>query len=727
MKAARISIHFFLVLLVTSSLGQVLAGDCLDYSDHPHWIAQLETPVFAEDVLVEGNLAYLAIRTAGIVIADITDPWHPVQIGSLGGTVDPDWTATADRLALAGHHLFVADGAGRLVHVVDVSDPTGPFPVAQISTGVYPDGLALAGNYLYIAVQYTGVVIFDITDPSTPQPAGTLPVTLAHNVAVFDDLLYATGYTNSVSIFDLAEPSAPVLLSQVVFPDEFETYDVAVLGHLAYVAGPAGTWIVDVSEPDAASLVGSIPQGATSITIEDNWAYLTPFNLEIFDLTNPLTPVRVSYLPKPSQGFFSPVKQVAVSGGFAFTAADDAGLLVADLAQRISPPLTTNLDFPATVERIRIWGDYVLAADRTEGLLVVDITDPAVPFVTASLASEDARAVIAAGQLAYLADGGDGLKIIDLSIPSAPHQIGHLDTYSRVATGLALNNNRIYLAAGLSGLMVIDVAVPSDPTLLGQVETEARAQDVCLEENFAFVADGEGGLQVVDVSDPGAPFVAAALDFSGRQESVVLDGNTLFIGGSGTGLRAVDVTNPTAPEVLGWLSVEALDIALDGPILMAAGGNGVTLVDRSDPASLRTVGFLPTWEECPTAVVSDAFMLAAGDHLHTALKQCPSASIVPDVAPDLSAWARLTGHPNPFNPRIEVSFELQTLQWISLEVYDLAGRRVTTLAAGEHTSATHQVSWDGNDSRGNAAPAGCYFLLLRGAQNTHSLKVMLVR
>ena len=75
--------------------------------------------------------------------------------------------------------------------------------------------------------------------------------------------------------------------------------------NLAYVAGPLGTWIVDVSDPAAATLVGSIPQGSTSITIDDHWAYLTPFNLEIYDLAEPLAPVRMSYLPCPA-GCFSP-------------------------------------------------------------------------------------------------------------------------------------------------------------------------------------------------------------------------------------------------------------------------------------------------------------------------------------------------------------------------------------------------------------------------------------
>ena len=84
--------------------------------------------------------------------------------------------------------------------------------------------------------------------------------------------------------------------------------------------------------------------------------------------------------------------------------------------------------------------------------------------------------------------------------------------------------------------------------------------------------------------------------------------------------------------------------------------------------------------------------------------------------PDLEAWARLSGYPNPFNPRIEIAFELQDPQRISLEVFDVAGRRIKVLAEGGFAAATHQISWDGKDSLGHGVPGGCYFVLLRGEQ-----------
>ena len=315
-------------------------------------------------MLVEGDLVYLAARTAGIIIADISDPWHPVQVGQLNY---PDWTGTADRLALDGDHLFVTDGTGREVHVVDVSDPTAPSRVAQVATEVYPAGLALRGDFLYVAVQETGLEIFDITNPVQPQPVGILPVSLATNVDIEGGLMFTTSLTNTVAIHDLVDPANPALLATVTLPEEVETYEVRVRGNLAYVAGPLGTWILDITDPATPALVGAIPGGSTSLTIADGHAFLMRFRIEVFDLANPLAPVPVVKLSQPEGSGFSFIRRVVLQDGFVFAAADDAGLMVADCRQMVPPPLIGTLDPPSSVYRVRRENSYTLAAAGSGG------------------------------------------------------------------------------------------------------------------------------------------------------------------------------------------------------------------------------------------------------------------------------------------------------------------------------------------------------------------------
>ncbi len=93
--------------------------------------------------------------------------------------------------------------------------------------------------------------------------------------------------------------------------------------------------------------------------------------------------------------------------------------------------------------------------------------------------------------------------------------------------------------------------------------------------------------------------------------------------------------------------------------------------------------------------------------------------------------ARLALHdnvPNPFNPTTTIRFELPAAGRAELAVYDVAGRRVRTLSAGDHLSAgIHEVVWDGTDGRGAAAASGIYFYRLRASGASITKKMMLIR
>jgi hypothetical protein len=52
--------------------------------------------------------------------------------------------------------------------------------------------------------------------------------------------------------------------------------------------------------------------------------------------------------------------------------------------------------------------------------------------------------------------------------------------------------------------------------------------------------------------------------------------------------------------------------------------------------------------------------------------------------------------PNPFNPTAALSYELRAASYVSLKVYDTAGRLVATLADGWRPAGEHRVTFDGS-------------------------------
>jgi len=79
------------------------------------------------------------------------------------------------------------------------------------------------------------------------------------------------------------------------------------------------------------------------------------------------------------------------------------------------------------------------------------------------------------------------------------------DSYNR-STGVYVSGNIAYVADGGDGLEIIDVSDPTNPALLGRFGDDYNySRDVYVSGNIAYVADGEDGLEIIDVSDPTNP------------------------------------------------------------------------------------------------------------------------------------------------------------------------------------------------------------------------------
>jgi hypothetical protein len=74
-------------------------------------------------------------------------------------------------------------------------------------------------------------------------------------------------------------------------------------------------------------------------------------------------------------------------------------------------------------------------------------------------------------------------------------------------------------------------------------------------------------------------------------------------------------------------------------------------------------------------------------------------------------------HPNPFNPQTTITFALPAPGRVSLQVFDVAGRHVTTLVDEVLANGPHAVVWDGRDGAGRPAASGAYhYRLIAGGQ-----------
>jgi hypothetical protein len=90
-------------------------------------------------------------------------------------------------------------------------------------------------------------------------------------------------------------------------------------------------------------------------------------------------------------------------------------------------------------------------------------------------------------------------------------------------------------------------------------------------------------------------------------------------------------------------------------------------------------------------------------------------------------FSLLQNHPNPFNQSTKILFTLRRPSFVSLEIYDLLGRRVETLVSERLSSGDKSVCWDGKNARGKEVSSGIYYYRLKTAGSSETKRMLLLK
>ena len=84
--------------------------------------------------------------------------------------------------------------------------------------------------------------------------------------------------------------------------------------------------------------------------------------------------------------------------------------------------------------------------------------------------------------------------------------------------------------------------------------------------------------------------------------------------------------------------------------------------------------------------------------------------------------------PNPFNPSTDIQFTVGKDALVSLNIYDIQGRLVSSLVDNSfYSSGSYKITWDGNNQHGTQVPSGMYMYKLVSEHQTVSRKMVLMK
>lgn len=87
----------------------------------------------------------------------------------------------------------------------------------------------------------------------------------------------------------------------------------------------------------------------------------------------------------------------------------------------------------------------------------------------------------------------------------------------------------------------------------------------------------------------------------------------------------------------------------------------------------------------------------------------------------------MQNYPNPFNATTNIRFYLASESEAELSIYDLLGRKVSTLVSGTLAAGSHTFTWSGLDNQGQPVSSGMYLYILKTTDNTYSNRMLLLK
>jgi hypothetical protein len=244
---------------------------------------------------------------------------------------------------------------------------------------------------------------------------------------------------------------------------------------------------------------------------------------------------------------------------------------------------------------------------------------------------------------AFLAAGGSGLRVFNITTPEQPAEVGSYKRGGANCLHLFISvegeTTYAYLAHADSGLVKVNATNPAYPVLADSlpaltvgwvhsvyksgpfvyfgtyfadsskyyfavasadplsfatmIQMPDKLADIFVYGNYAYVADNYGGLRVVDVWAPYAPNEISHLTFPDAANGVYLSGTVAYVAAGAAGLIAVDISQPNLPRILWTVDTPgyAQDVFVQGSYAYVADGQGgLQKIDINSAQLVMTYG-----------------------------------------------------------------------------------------------------------------------------------------
>jgi len=426
-------------------------------------------------------------------------------------------------IAVSDDHAFL--GAGKVLQVFDVSDPSEPSLVARVLLPGEILHVEVLGGYAYVSSWSYSFYSFD--------------------------------WSSRLHIIDVSDPQAPVEMGvHQDFGLPIRLFVWAGHAYLYYLENPE-IQVIDVSDPTNPIRIGSIGNHSDDFEIANGLLYrLSWLGLEILDLSDPLNPVMLGTFG--GSGWFLDRFLSSVFGSYAY--------------------IKKSSDYPNWSAR---GIEIIDVSDPSDPVFVGTYVPPDPDEDVYRTAASGTDLFVFSNIYKYPNPNESWLRVIDVSDPSRPVESGS----SLLASGqssprdVAVSGSHLYAVDG--GMRIVDCSDPSNPTKVSDYEPLGALRGVVVSESFAYGTSYPGGLHVIDLNDPENPVEVSSLELEFARDVAVSGEGHVFVVGLPY-FAVIDVSDPYLPVQVGSADVRNVGgITYSNGLAYTTGHYGLSIVDPS--------------------------------------------------------------------------------------------------------------------------------------------------
>ncbi|MHA1776225.1 MAG: hypothetical protein DRO88_11980 [Promethearchaeia archaeon] len=247
---------------------------------------------------------------------------------------------------------------------------------------------------------------------------------------------------------------------------------------------------------------------------------------------------------------------------------------------------------PADTYDIIIEDHTAYVADGQNGLLVLDISNYNSRILLGKYYTNniDARFIEKQGKNAFLVDNNYGIRILDVSDPTNINMISKIEINSSI-TKFLLNQSKMIVATANDGIFIIDCLDPANPSNLVYLEANNSILSAKLSSDLLiYSVSSNPALKIVNVSNFNSPIDLYTIQISNDTfNDIEMKNDVIFLSTSNHGLILYNISNPSAPELINSYNFTANpgqnQFIFENTLFYNTPDNGTFFIDITNPFS----------------------------------------------------------------------------------------------------------------------------------------------